>query len=82
VWMIGALGWYALRIRRRLKSLPQARWIPDAVFAGWLAFLVEGLFEFNFGTSPVLMVFLFLISTPFAVEYLERSSEKSRGAMA
>jgi hypothetical protein len=41
------------------------RWIADAALAGWLAFLAEGCFEFNFGTSPVLMVFLFVISTPF-----------------
>jgi O-antigen ligase len=75
VWLMGALGWHIARIRRRLKALAAARWITDAAFAGWLAFLVEGLFEFNFGTSPVLMVFLFLVSTPFVVENLERSSE-------
>jgi O-antigen ligase len=82
VWMMGVLGWQALRIRRLLKSLLAARWVADAVFAGWLAFLVEGIFEFNFGTSPVLMVFLFLISTPFVVENLERSAEKSLSATA
>jgi hypothetical protein len=30
-----------------------------------MAFLAEGCFEFNFGTSPVLMAFLFVTSTPF-----------------
>jgi O-antigen ligase len=79
VWLMAALGWHILRIRRRLKALAASRWIADGVFAGWLAFLAEGLFEFNFGTSPVLMVFLFLVSTPFVVETLERSSGESRG---
>lgn len=70
VWLMGALGWHTLGIRRRLRALPQARWVADAAFASWLAFLTEGFFEFNFGTSPVLLVFLFLASTPFVVESL------------
>ena len=44
--------------------------MADAAFAGWLAFLIEGFFEFNFGTTPVLTVFLFVISVPFAAERL------------
>ncbi len=68
VWLMAALGWYAWKIRRRSASL---RWAADATLAGWLAFLAEGCFEFNFGTSPVLMVFLFLTSTPFIVQRLE-----------
>jgi putative inorganic carbon (HCO3(-)) transporter len=62
VWLMAALGWHAWKARRRLLM---QRWIADAALAGWLAFLAEGCFEFNFGTSPVLMVFLFVISTPF-----------------
>jgi hypothetical protein len=63
-----ALGWHILRIRRRLSG---GRWIADAAFAAWLAFVTEGFFEFNFGASPVLMVFLFVMSTPFVTENLE-----------
>ena len=61
LWFMAALAWYTLRVRRRLSGL---RWVADAALAAWLAFFVEGFFEFNFGTSPVLMVFLFLMSTP------------------
>jgi O-antigen ligase len=68
VWLMGALGWQVWRIRRRLTKL---RWVADASLAAWLAFLVEGCFEFNFGTSPVLMVFLFTTSLPFVVERIE-----------
>ena len=78
LWMMGALGWHALRIRRRLRALPQAAWIAEAAFAGWLAFVAEGFFEFNFGTSPVLMVFLFIASTPFIVESLENAAQTRR----
>jgi putative inorganic carbon (hco3(-)) transporter len=68
IWFMLALGWHILRIRRRLSA---QRWVADAIFAAWLAFLAEGFFEFNFGTSPVLIVFLFLMSTPFIAEKIE-----------
>ena len=71
VWFMAALGLHAMRIRRRLNRL---RWVADAALAGWLALLVEGCFEFNFGTSPVLMVFLFVASTPFVAERIESAS--------
>jgi Kef-type K+ transport system membrane component KefB len=51
--------------------------VADATFAAWLAFLAEGFFEYNFGTSPVLMVFLFLMSTPFVAEHLESRTKES-----
>jgi len=69
LWFMLALGWHILRVRRRLSS---GRWVADAAFAAWLAFVAEGFFEFNFGTTPVLMVFLFVMSTPFVAENLER----------
>jgi O-antigen ligase len=82
LWLMGALGWHFLRIRRRLPASAHARWIADAALAGWIAFLVEGFFEFNFGTSPVLMVFLLLVSTPFVVENLEGAAAARQSAGA
>jgi O-antigen ligase len=67
LWFMLALGWHILRTRHSLSS---GRWVADAAFAAWLAFVAEGFFEFNFGTTPVLMVFLFLMSTPFVAENL------------
>jgi hypothetical protein len=67
LWFMLALGWHILRIRHKLS---RGRWVADAAFAAWLAFVAEGFFEFNFGTTPVLMVFLFLMSTPFVAENL------------
>jgi len=71
LWLMGALAWYSWKIRRRIR---QDRWVADAALAGWFAFFLEGFFEFNFGTSPVLMVFLFVMSTPLIVQR-SKSSE-------
>jgi hypothetical protein len=75
LWFMLALGWNILRVRRRLSS---TLWVADAAFAAWLAFSAEGFFEFNFGTSPVLMVFLFVMSTPFLAEHLESHTQEAR----
>ncbi len=71
LWLMAALAWNAWKIRRRLATELRPAWIADAALAGWLAFMVEGCFEFNFGASPVLMTFLFISSTPFVVGGLE-----------
>lgn len=68
VWLMTALGWHAYRALGQLK---QCRWIAHAAVASWLAFVVEGCFEFNFGTSPVLMLFLFIAASPFIAQRLE-----------
>lgn len=73
IWLMIALLWQTLRIRRRAGP---NRWLVDATIAAWVAFVVEGFFEFNFGTSPVLMVFLFVVSTPLIVERVERAREQ------
>jgi O-antigen ligase len=62
LWLMAALAWYTWKLRQKLSA---HRWIADAALATWLAFLAEGFFEFNFGTSPVLMMFLFVTSLPF-----------------
>jgi len=78
LWFMLALGWHILRFRRRLSS---GRWIADAAFAAWLAFVTEGFFEFNFGSTPVLMLFLFLMSTPFVAENLEPRAQGPSSAL-
>ncbi len=75
LWLMGALAWHFARIRRQLIRDRRPTWVADAAMAAWLAFLAEGFFEFNFGTSPVLMLFLFVTSTPFVVEKQARSQE-------
>ena len=68
MWLMAAFLWQMWKVRRRCRD---GRWMADGAIAAWLAFMVEGFFEFNFGTSPVLMVFLFVVSTPFVAEKIE-----------
>lgn len=69
LWLMGAFLVYSVRVRRKLSRL---KWVADAGIAMWLALMIEGVFEFNFGSSPMLMVFLFLISAPLVAEIVER----------
>jgi putative inorganic carbon (hco3(-)) transporter len=75
LWFMAALAGQVLAIRRRLSREGGPVWIADAAFAAWLAFVVEGFFEFNFGTSPVLMLFLFVMSVPYALARFGRVAE-------
>lgn len=83
LWLMGALAWQFWRIRRRPAGPNRETsptWVEDAALAAWLAMVVEGCFEFNFGASPVLMVFLFVVAMPFAIDriHTRRLSGKGR----
>jgi O-antigen ligase len=83
LWFMGALAWQILAIRRRLKREGWPVWMADASLAAWLAFVFEGVFEFNFGTSPVLMLFLLVVSVPYALDGLRRlKHENPHGSIA
>ena len=77
VWLMAAFLWGMWRVRRRCHT---GRWLTDGALAAWLAFMVEGFFEFNFGTSPVLMLFLFVVATPFVLERIEAASGEKPAA--
>lgn len=57
---------------RRMKDGP-APAVAAAGFAALIAMLVAGLFEHNFGDSEFLILFLALISLPFAAEERDRA---------
>jgi O-antigen ligase len=76
MWFMAALGWHFRRLRRKLRHFG---WVADAAAAAWLAMLVEGCFEFNFGTSPVLMLFLFIVTVPFAAEKVDSRQLNAKG---
>jgi O-antigen ligase len=50
----------------RLFRSPGERWLPAAGLAAVFAMLAAGMFEYNFGDSEFQMLFLFLITLPFA----------------
>lgn len=67
LWLILRMGrdhWRGFR-RARLPSLEKS--VHAGGFLSLLALFVAGLFEFNFGDSEVLMIFLFLVTAPYAV---------------
>ena len=56
----------AIDLKRLFRAGGDLRWLPAAGLAALVAMLTAGLFEYNFGDSEFLMVFLFLITLPFA----------------
>ena len=48
------------------------RFLPAAALAATIAMLAAGLFEYNFGDSEFLMLFLMIVTLPFTVERTER----------
>ena len=67
LWLVLRMGrdhWRGFR-RARLPSLEKS--VHAGGFLSLLGLFVAGLFEFNFGDSEVLMIFLFLVSAPYAL---------------
>jgi len=46
-----------------------------AALGAWIAFMIAGMTEFNFGDSEVLTLFLFIASAPYA--FMQKRSEVS-----
>jgi O-antigen ligase len=73
-WFMGSLGWGAWRGFRQAGGLSAAGESADnealvtstAALGAWAALLVAGLFEYNFGDSEVLTLFLFMSAAPFS----------------
>jgi O-antigen ligase len=63
-WFIAAL---AGDLWRRFAS-GHARFLPAAAIAAVFALLAAGLFEYNFGDSEVLMLFLVIVTLPAAAD--------------
>jgi hypothetical protein len=61
----------------QLRAGP-AHAIAGAGLAAVVAMVVAGLFEYNFGDSEVLMLFLCLVTLPFAARL--SSADDARGA--
>ena len=62
LWLIVAL---AVGLVQRLR-IPDTRFLAAAALAGIIAMLTAGQFEYNFGDSEFLMLFLVLMTLPFA----------------
>jgi O-antigen ligase len=75
LWLMIRLALDSLRIYRFAQSdiFPydearrrEATIVSSAALASWVALIIAGMFEYNFGDSEVLMLFLFIMSAPYA----------------
>jgi O-antigen ligase len=78
LWFIVSLGLGLIRLIRGSSD----RLLPAAGLAALSAMLAAGLFEYNFGDSEFLMLFLVLITLPFAALSGERGTAKARATAA
>jgi O-antigen ligase len=62
LWFVGALLVSLFQLCRRQRD----RMLPAAGLAATVAMLAAGLFEYNFGDSEFLMLFLVMVTLPFA----------------
>ncbi len=60
-------------LARKTRSSPM-RSLPTAALAGVVAMLAAGMFEYNFGDSEFLMLFLLLVTLPYAADRVPAST--------
>ena len=70
LWMLVIL---TIDMARRLK-LPATRFLAAAALGSIVAMFAAGLAEYNFGDSEFLMLFLVLMTLPYAAEQAEKAS--------
>ena len=75
-WFIVALVLSLVRLIRRGSD----RLLPATALAATVAMLAAGLFEYNFGDSEFLMLFLVLVTLPFAALNTDSPSGDPRAA--
>jgi putative inorganic carbon (HCO3(-)) transporter len=75
LWLMIRFAWDALSCYRYAKGLSfagreklrkEALMASSAALAAWVALMAAGMFEYNFGDSEVLTLFLFIVSAPYA----------------
>lgn len=71
LWFIGML---VVDLARRWKSASEPS-LPAGALASVVALLAAGLFEYNFGDSEVLMLFLVIIMLPYAADRVRTSAQ-------
>ena len=71
LWFMAQLGWQAFRLFCASGGSGETGFAAAAALGGWVALLAGGMFEYNFGDSEVLTLFLFMMSAPHAAAALE-----------
>ncbi len=68
LWFVASILLWAARAYRRSKDNDRRRTFAAGALGVVVAGLTAGLFEYNFGDSEFLMLFLFISSIPFVIE--------------
>ncbi len=76
VWFVGST---ATGLARMLRA-GRHRFLVATAFGTVAAMLSAGMFEHNFGNSQFLMMYLVLITLPFAAERIDRAEARSAAA--
>jgi putative inorganic carbon (HCO3(-)) transporter len=71
LWFMAQLGWQAFRLFCASGGSGETGFAAAAALGGWVALLAGGMFEYNFGDSEVLTVFLFMMSAPHAAAVMD-----------
>ncbi|MFW6136955.1 MAG: O-antigen ligase family protein [Candidatus Aminicenantaceae bacterium] len=75
-WIV-FLVWAFISLIKLLKNKnPELFALTSAALASLLAMIVAGLFEYNFGDSEVVTLFLFILTLPFCRERVFRKSQQ------
>lgn len=77
VWLMVTLSMLLVRLFRSGRE----RLLTATAMAATAAMLAAGLFEYNFGDSEFLMLYLVLITLPFAALNSERGPDKARATI-
>jgi len=69
LWFMIRLAWDAWRLFARSRGRPESReafMTATAALGCWVALMIAGFFEYNFGDSEMLTLFLFITAAPYA----------------
>jgi putative inorganic carbon (hco3(-)) transporter len=89
LWFMIRFAWDSLRTYRFAYSgsFPfgeenrrEAILVSSAALGSWAALMVAGMFEYNYGDSEVLMLFLFIMSAPYVYSPNSSKPEDSIGS--
>ena len=76
LWFMVRLAWDAWRVfalSRRDSASQEALMAATAALGCWVALVASGFFEYNFGDSEILTLFLFIMAAPYV--FLGRGTE-------
>jgi O-antigen ligase len=68
LWLMGSLLVWCVRAYRRTSGDPERRALAAGSLGALISGLAAGFFEYNFGDSEFLMLFLFVMAVPFVLD--------------